>query len=77
MPICTGIGQKMSDNRPFGVMNPDFKFLAGNSFLFQHDSDPKHIANAVKSSGQWKTIRHGLATPYSKHQHYSSSAGSS
>ena len=27
---------------------PSRKRLIGNSFIFQHDKDPKHTANAVK-----------------------------
>ena len=28
---------------------PSGKCLIGNGFIFQHDNDPKHTANAVKS----------------------------
>lgn len=28
---------------------PSVKHLNGNSFLFQHDNDPKHYANVAKA----------------------------
>ena len=28
---------------------PSGKFLTGNGFIFQHDNDPRHTANAVTS----------------------------
>ena len=34
---------------------PTGKRLIGNGFIFQHDNDPKHTANAVKSYLERKT----------------------
>lgn len=45
---------------------PSGKHLIGNSFMFQHDSDPKYTANAVKAyldkkHTQWNTLSQDLA----------------
>lgn len=34
---------------------PSGKCLIGNDFIFQHDNNPKHTANAVKSYLERKT----------------------
>ena len=45
---------------------PSGRCLIGNGFIFQHDNNPKHIANAVKSylerEGQLIKHSHGLAS---------------
>lgn len=46
--------------------------MTGNGFIFQHENDPKHIANAVKSYLERKTALTVMDWP----EYYRGSMGS-